>query len=91
MLFWMYVVPVVPFVVVFDGVVSCLRTRGEGEVRGLIRRACEEGSGEGKGGLAEGWRFEGGGEFHTWPTGSMRYFVGVKDRGKSGSGRGAVT
>ncbi|KAL6716914.1 hypothetical protein ACLMJK_004826 [Lecanora helva] len=69
-LFWTYVVPVVPFVIVFDGVVSCLRTRREGEVMKLVRRT---GSG------VNGWRFETGREVHTWPMGTMSYFIGVKE------------
>jgi hypothetical protein len=32
-LFWTYVVPIVPFVVLFDGVVSCLRTYRPQELR----------------------------------------------------------
>lgn len=71
-LFWTYVVPVIPFVVVFDGVVSCLRTRREGEVRALIART-------GRG--VEGWRFETGREVHTWPMGTMQYFIGIKEEG----------
>jgi hypothetical protein len=35
-LFWTYVVPVVPFVVLFDGVVSCLRTYRPQELREII-------------------------------------------------------
>ena len=35
-LFWTYVVPVVPFVVLFDGVVSCLRTYRPRELREII-------------------------------------------------------
>lgn len=46
-LFWTYVVPVVPVVIVFDGWVSCLRTRTTGEVRDLVRLAA---AAEGKGG-----------------------------------------
>lgn len=42
-LFWMYVVPVVPFVVVYDGVVSSLRTRTPEEVLALIRGTGGEG------------------------------------------------
>jgi len=71
-LFWTYVVPVIPFVVVFDGLVSCLRTRREGEVRELIGRT-------GRG--VEGWRFETGTAIHTWPTGTMQYFIGIKEEG----------
>lgn len=70
-MFWTYVVPVVPFVIVFDGVVSCLRTRRDGEVMALIEAA-------GKGD-AEGWRFETGKAMHTWPGGTMQYFIGAKE------------
>jgi hypothetical protein len=35
-LFWTYVVPIVPFVVWFDGVVSCLRTYRPQELREII-------------------------------------------------------
>lgn len=35
-LFWTYVIPVIPFVVLFDGVVSCLRTYRTEELRDII-------------------------------------------------------
>jgi hypothetical protein len=35
-LFWTYVVPIVPFVVLFDGVVSCLRTYRPQELREIV-------------------------------------------------------
>jgi hypothetical protein len=35
-LFWTYVIPIVPFVVLFDGVVSCLRTYRPRELREII-------------------------------------------------------
>ena len=69
-LFWTYVVPVVPFVIVFDGLVSCLRTRRDGEVTELIKLT---------GKSVDGWRFEKGSLMHTWPTGSMGYFIGIKE------------
>lgn len=72
LLFWTYVVPVVPFVLVFDGVISCLRTRREGEVLGLIREC---------GASMEGWRFETGREVHTRTGGTMNYFIGIKEGG----------
>ena len=81
-LFFTYVVPIVPAVVVFDGLISCLRTRREGEVKELIRRVvvAREGREPGTGGqLLDGWRFEAGGAIHTWPGGSMQYFAGIKD------------
>lgn len=84
LLFWIYVLPVVPVVVVFDGVVSCLRTRTEGEVRGLVeevrRRRRDDGGKEGKK-IEEGWRFESGVESHTWPVGEMSWFFGVREDG----------
>lgn len=72
-LFWTYIVPVIPFVVVFDGLISCLRTRRESEVRALIAKT---------GSNLEGWRFETGSAVHTWPTGTMQYFIGIKEEGQ---------
>ena len=74
LLFWTYVVPVVPFVLVFDGVISCLRSRRAGEIQGLIRES---------GASVEGWRFETGTELHTRTGGTMNYFIGIKE----GSGK----
>lgn len=37
-LFWTYVLPVVPLVLLFDGVVSCLRTYRPAELRDIIER-----------------------------------------------------
>ena len=68
-LFWTYVIPVVPFVVVFDGLISCVRMRSGEEVMTLM---------EGLRGK-KGWRFETGSAMHTWPSGRMTYFVGIKD------------
>lgn len=61
LLFWTYVVPVVPFVVVYDGVVSSLRTRTPAEIMRLIKG---EGMGKGRvggGGGGLGERRVGGG------------------------------
>ena len=73
-LFWSGVVPVVPSVVAFDGVVSCLRTRREKEIYDLLRRA----TAEHRGGL-DGWRFETGEEMYSILGGRMTYFIGVKE------------
>ena len=35
-LFWTYVIPIIPFVVLFDGVVSCLRSYRPQELREII-------------------------------------------------------
>ena len=70
LLFWTYVIPVVPFVMVFDGLISCLRTRSKGEILGLIRES---------GASIEGWRFEAGTKIHTLTGGTMNYFIGIKE------------
>ncbi|KAF2089845.1 hypothetical protein K490DRAFT_62722 [Saccharata proteae CBS 121410] len=73
-----------PAVLSWDGGVSALRTRGGGEVLGLL------GEGEGVGGevgkvrseggewvvVREGWEWRGGRRLHTWPIGYMNYVVG---------------
>jgi hypothetical protein len=38
-LFWTYVVPVVPFAMMFDGVVSCLRIYNPNEMRAMAMEA----------------------------------------------------
>ena len=69
-LFFTYVVPIIPFVLVFDGWVSSMRTRSEWELMRMVQKLGND---------ADGWRFDGGREVHTWPTGHMTYFVGMKE------------
>ncbi|KAL8831295.1 MAG: hypothetical protein Q9191_000951 [Dirinaria sp. TL-2023a] len=71
-LFWTYVIPIVPLVVVLDGLVSAVRTRSGDEIMALMRKGRMEKE-------MRGWRFERGRSMHTWPTGQLIYFVGVKD------------
>lgn len=71
-LFFTYVIPIVPAVVVFDGIVSSLRTRTPEEVLGLLTGE-EEGRAR-----REGWGFKWGGENHTQTGGEMSWFIGVK-------------
>ena len=79
-LFFTYVVPVVPTVVVMDGLVSCLRTRRRGEVLRLIEEVDKGLEGvEVSPGWREGWRFESGKGVHTWPRGEANWFVGVRE------------
>ena len=71
-LFFTYVMPIVPAVVVFDGIISSLRTRTPEEVLGLLTgeeegMACWAGGG-----------FKWGGENHTQTGGEMSWFIGVK-------------
>ncbi|KAL8691362.1 MAG: hypothetical protein Q9218_003406 [Villophora microphyllina] len=74
-LFFTYVIPIVPAVVVFDGLVSCLRMRSRGEILQLI----EECDGKEPRGWRQGWRFESGRAYHTWPIGEATWFVGIKE------------
>jgi hypothetical protein len=37
-LFWTYLIPIIPFVLLFDGVVSCLRTYRPEELRDLVEK-----------------------------------------------------
>ena len=67
-LFFTYIIPIIPFVVVFDGYVSSLRTRTGDEILAMLER---------KDPVAE-WDFWMGNEFHTFPIGEMSYFIGLK-------------
>ncbi len=44
-LFWTYLLPAVPLVLAFDGVVSCLRTYDEDELRALLDGLVDDGAG----------------------------------------------
>ncbi|KAB8294086.1 hypothetical protein EYC80_009540 [Monilinia laxa] len=68
-LFFTYVIPIIPFVLVFDGIISSVRTRSAGEVEALMKKS---------GGDMEGWRVLSGRERHTWPTGYMTWVMGIK-------------
>ncbi|KAI1777359.1 hypothetical protein F4818DRAFT_345938 [Hypoxylon cercidicola] len=65
-LFYVYVIPVVPFVLVFDGLVSCLRTRTADEVEALLR-TCGADSG--------GWEIQSGRDQVIWPCGYLNWVI----------------
>lgn len=71
-LFWTYVIPIVPLVVVLDGLISAVRTRSGEEIMALMMKGEMEKE-------MQGWRFEDGRRMHTWPTGQLIYFIGVKN------------
>ena len=73
-LFWTFVLPVVPLVVLFDGLVSCLRTRTGPEVRAMVESVREEIGTEKTG----EWVIKWGTLCHTWPTGSLEWVVAMK-------------
>jgi hypothetical protein len=86
-LLFTYIVPVLPAVVTFDGLISCLRVRTFKEVMGLLKAADGEGEiqavEDSEGRKLETarrgeWSFEAGSELHSWPCGSMNWIVGVK-------------
>jgi len=69
-LFFTYIIPVIPFVLVFDGIISSLRTRSAEEVQALMRKC---------GASADGWTVRSGQEQHTWPTGYMTWVMAIKE------------
>ncbi|KAL3421780.1 hypothetical protein PVAG01_05936 [Phlyctema vagabunda] len=69
-LFFTYIIPIIPFVLVVDGYISSLRTRSPEEVQALMK-SC--------GAPCDGWTIKSGQELHTWPTGYMTWVIGVKD------------
>jgi hypothetical protein len=86
-----YIVPVLPAVVTFDGLVSCLRVRTFSEIIGLLKGTNGNKKGEGAIQIVEDdkgreletarsgkWSFEAGSELHSWPCGSMNWIVGIK-------------
>ncbi|EXJ88214.1 hypothetical protein A1O1_05144 [Capronia coronata CBS 617.96] len=71
-LFFTYLVPIVPFVWVYDGYISCLRTRTPEEVEALLRSRVSPDK------LA-GWKFKSGEQRHTWPFGYFFWIICYKD------------
>ncbi|KAK4502820.1 hypothetical protein PRZ48_006246 [Zasmidium cellare] len=69
MLLLVYIFPVIPFIVVVDGIVSCLRTRTADEILELIDES---------GANCEGWEFKHGSRTHNRLVGEMRWFIGLR-------------
>lgn len=71
-LFFVYVVPIVPFVLVFDGLISSLRTRTADEVEVLLRTC----------GAADtvDWTVYSGSETFLWPSGRLTWIICTKRR-----------
>ena len=77
-----YLIPIVPFVLVFDGFVSSLRTRTGEEVKAMADSLGGE--------VAKEWEFRWGSEWHTRGIGEMTWVIGVK-REKRTEDRGEVS
>ncbi|RDW85556.1 hypothetical protein BP5796_03881 [Coleophoma crateriformis] len=70
-LFFTYVIPIIPAVLVFDGYVSSLRTRSPEEIHALMEKC---------GASSNGWTIRSGHEQHTWPTGYMTWVIGIRGK-----------
>lgn len=68
-LFFVYACPIVPFVLVFDGLISSLRTRTPDEVEVLLRTC---------GADTSDWVIKSGRERFLWPTGELNWVVCTK-------------
>lgn len=85
-----YVIPILPFILSFDGLVSCLRTRTLEEVVKLAGKAQGKGDAtsiqvveDSEGRIQKrvemgNWEFVGGRQCHTWPLGYFNYIVAKK-------------
>ncbi|KAI0396629.1 hypothetical protein F5Y17DRAFT_455907 [Xylariaceae sp. FL0594] len=73
-LFFVYVVPIVPFVLVFDGYVSSLRTRTPDEVELLLRTCGAKDTSD--------WVVRSGSETFLWPCGHLMWIMCVKEEGE---------
>lgn len=72
-LFYTYLVPLIPGVVQFDGLMSMLRTRRPEEVLDLLRSQVPEEE------LSQ-WKFLHGDELHTWPFGWLSWIICYKEK-----------
>jgi hypothetical protein len=68
-LFFTYIIPIVPFVVVVDGYTSSVRTRTPQEIEALMK-SC--------GANANDWTIKSGEKVHTFPTGYMTWVIGTR-------------
>ncbi|TFB06561.1 hypothetical protein CCMA1212_000489 [Trichoderma ghanense] len=66
MFFFSWIMPVLPFVLVFDGLVSCLRTRTSGEIEALLR---------GCGADTTLWEMRSGRSKFIWPCGYLHWVI----------------
>ncbi|KAH8903498.1 hypothetical protein BR93DRAFT_884960 [Coniochaeta sp. PMI_546] len=66
-----YLIPILPFVLVFDGWMSALRTRTPDEVEALLRTCGAEGGEE----ELRRWQVRSGREMFFWPTGNLNWII----------------
>lgn len=68
-LFFTYILPIVPAVFAFDGLISSLRTRTPEEVLALVKKSGVD---------ADGWNIRYGRVYHAEPIGSVTWIIGTK-------------
>jgi len=71
-LFFVYIMPLIPLVLVFDGFVSSLRTRTPAEVEMLLKSCGDKEFESGK------WEIRSGRERFMWPTGHLNWIICTK-------------
>lgn len=71
-LFFTYLIPVIPFVVQFDGYMSMMRTRTPQEVHTLLKSQVPEQE-------LKKWKFLHGDEMHTYPFGWLSWIICYRD------------
>ncbi len=74
-----YLVPILPFVLVFDGWMSMLRTREPDEVAALLRTCGAESETDG----TDGWELCSGQTRHLWPCGYLKWIIITKKAKKA--------
>ncbi|KAK3945679.1 hypothetical protein QBC46DRAFT_302907 [Diplogelasinospora grovesii] len=87
-LFFTYIVPILPFVLVFDGWMSALRTRTPDEVEVLLR-TCGAGTPEE---ISKHWEVRSGKSMFLWPFGYLNWIIVLRKQGQcEGEGEGQKT
>ena len=79
-LFFTYILPLIPFALTFDGLVSAYRTRPPEHVMHLANLASIRMSLEKEMAADEEWKWTWGYKRHTWPFGRMVWVIGRKER-----------
>lgn len=71
-LYWSWVVPVLPFVLVWDGWMSSVRTRTVGEIEGMMREGID---GDAR---VKGWELRAGRVMHLPPFAEVNWIIATK-------------
>jgi hypothetical protein len=80
MLLLVYIIPIVPVVNTFDGLVSCLRTRSFKDVMALIDARIQASKSAEKLAVKDDWIFQSAYEMHSWPVGYMNWITGHRKK-----------